>query len=419
MPYTAYHPDTEDIHFAAQADPESTYLCIDCKEGVQFVRSHTRDLPSAGETRVSPHFRYSNCAHGTVSTVSEGSGGGGGGGGSGESELHKRRKRAALQEALERFPSADYGTEVTIGDKRADALLDFEEPHEEYGKGLVIEYQHKNEGKDIPATQQHFAKHEYTTVWLWEEQFTFSSSIPDINLFGGEVYTPWPDAVPPMEQWSGLGHAQEKQAKWRQAHRRGLTNVVVEAEIVKDWVVKTPKEHWSETDWKERFPDENNPSERDYRLQVAIGSDPSSISVPATIPADWFWPTPKEYWEQQHWSNRFRYSNIDWRYRYTGSERLREIYWGDSDEWSLQADIPIFQWVLEEGRDTGLLAKLRSAYHDGVAKREGKLPKQCPHCDHNELHRPIADGEIARGSTCSSCGEPYTVFDRRSGQTTS
>jgi len=205
MPYVAYQPESDDIHFVEQATPEDDYVCIDCPESVEYVRSHLRNSGSGDSTRVSAHFRYSNCAHGTVDEVSDGTGGGGGGGGAGETQLHKRRKRAALHEALQRFPAADYGTEYSVGSKRADALLEFEDPHEEYGKGLVIEYQHKNEGKDIEATQEHFARHEYTTVWLWEDQFTFSSSIPDIDLFGGEVYTPWPDAVKEQSQWTGEG----------------------------------------------------------------------------------------------------------------------------------------------------------------------------------------------------------------------
>lgn len=241
MPYTALHSDTGDIHFTGQASANDQYLCIDCEESVEYVQSHFRELANGTETRVTEHFRYSNCVHGTVDSVSDGTGAGGGaGGGGGESELHERRKKAALAEACMRFSASYWDDEVDIGSKRADALLVFEDPHEEYGKGLVIEYQHKNEGKDIQETEKHFAQHEYTTVWLWEDQFTFESSIPDIDLFGGRVYTPWPDAVPKIENWRGIGLAQEKQSEWSRAFDQGLTKSVVEATIpLTEWMEQT------------------------------------------------------------------------------------------------------------------------------------------------------------------------------------
>lgn len=300
MPYTAYHPQSEDIHFAAKADAESEYVCIDCPEPVQYVRNHERDT-SNGVTRVSAHFRYTNCPHGTVTEVSNGTGGGGGGG---ETDIHKRRKRAALQEALQRFPAADYGTEVKIGPKRADALLKFEDPHEEYGKGLVIEYQHKNEGKDIEATQEHFANHEYTTIWLWEDQFTFTSSIPDIDLFGGEVYTPWPDAVPQQSDWTGEGLHHEKRRKWREAYSMGLTDCVVEANILKHWVVESTADYWERKDWEARFQDYAiYPFKRDlYRVRQSLDS-PGGQRI--DLPREWYDNRAKEIWRNQAWDDLF------------------------------------------------------------------------------------------------------------------
>lgn len=293
---TAHHTESEEIHFVAQADPEADYSCIDCEEPVEYVRGHNRKHPSGTVSTVSAHFRYSNCSHGTVDhTKRQGPSGGGGSGGGGESQLHKQRKRAALQEALQRFSSSDYDTEYTIGSKRADEVIIFEDPHEEYGKGLVIEYQHKNEGKDIPETEKHFARHEYTTVWLWEEQYNFSSQIPEIDLFGGRVYTPWPDAVPPQDDWNGLGHDTLKRESWANAHENGLTTFEVPATVIRDWVVPSQQEYWDRRPWPDRF---------DEPDQFLIGWDYAKVE--ATIPAEWIIPAQHEYWEQQPWDDRFR-----------------------------------------------------------------------------------------------------------------
>lgn len=235
MPYSALHADTGDICFAATADPDGDYVCIKCEAGVTHIDSHSRQLPNGGQTTVRSYFMYKNCGHAGKKQVNEQCGGGGGdgnsSGGGGEDPIHKIRKWDALGEALRRFSDSHHQVEATIGNKRADALLEFEQPHEEYGKGLVIEYQNKNEGKDIEATEKHFARNQYTTVWLWDEQFSYESHIPDIELFGGKVYTPWPDAVPPNEDWTGIGFAQEKQLEWAKAHGRGLTNSTVKANI--------------------------------------------------------------------------------------------------------------------------------------------------------------------------------------------
>ena len=232
MPFVAYCPECDDIVFAQQADPKHNHQCVECHADAEHVRSHSRTKRDGGETQVTSHFRYANCPHGSVSDPSENTGGGGGGGGGGgESDLHKWRKRAALQEALDRYPDADYGIEVTIGDKQGDAVLHFDTPHETYGRGLVIEYQHKNEGKDIEAVEQNYAKHEYTTVWLWETEFTFTSAIPDIDLFGGRVYTPWPDAVPESDDWSGQGQAHEMRRNARFEYLTEISETTVEATI--------------------------------------------------------------------------------------------------------------------------------------------------------------------------------------------
>jgi hypothetical protein len=296
MAFTAEHADTGDIHNVAQADPDDDYLCLDCANEVAYVRQHVRATPTGGNTTVASHFRC-GCVNG--------GGGGGGGGGVHESRIHKRRKRDALQEAVNRFEAADFDTEAYLGEKRADALLTFDEPHEQYGKGLVIEYQHKNEGKDINATEQHFARREYTTVWLWEDQYTYDSAVPDIDLFGGRVYTPWPDAVPQVEAWPGRGHDAEKREQWANAYDRGLTDASVPATIVRDWCIPTQLEYWRQhKNWDRRFRHSDYYPEARYRLQAAIGTG-TTLSVDAKVPRHWLLPTQQEFWRAKPWEARF------------------------------------------------------------------------------------------------------------------
>jgi len=299
MPYTAHSVDEDDLVFVAQADAEAEFNCIWCPEPVSYVRAHTRN---GSDQAVDAHFRYYNCTHGTVDELADNDGGGGGG----ESLIHRRRKAAAMQEALNRFDSTDYDTERQIGSKRADAVVVFEEPHQEYGKGLVIEYQHKNEGKDIAATEEHFARNEYTTVWLWEEQFDLSSSVPDIDLFGGRVYTPWPDAVPSVENWTGSGFNNKIRKKWASAYEDGLTESVVTATFPRHFFLPTQKEFWRaphftyfgefmpSPDWEERFdPPEEFLLDWDYS------------EVPAKIPPEYFDQESAKIWEQQDWDSLF------------------------------------------------------------------------------------------------------------------
>lgn len=255
MPNIALNPETGDIVLVQSATADVSYVCPDCESEASFVRSFLRQDPSGKETRVRPHFRYPNCGCYGKSTVEDrqGGGNGGGGGGGGESTLHKRRKKTALAEALERFEDSYHETEKPIGEKQADAALVFEDGHEKYGKGFAIEYQHKNENKDIDETEREYARNEFTTIWLWEEQYDFTQLTPEIDFFGGRVYTPWPDAVPKQEAWSGLGKNSKLRREWSKAKTRDLAESEVPATIVKDWVVPTTGEYWESQEWDARF----------------------------------------------------------------------------------------------------------------------------------------------------------------------
>jgi len=318
MAFTAVDEDEGRIVFTAEATGTAEYTCPDCTQPAEFVRSHLRNQ-NGEKVRVRAHFRYPNCkCYGKEPSASENPAGGGGGGG-GESELHKRRKSAALAEALHRFPNAEYSTEeYTIGEKRADAALIFDEPHQEYGKGLAIEYQHKNESKDLGETETHFAKREFTTVWLWEDQFSFTTTIPDINLFGGRVYTPWPDAVPPTDAWRDRGMNAQLRKKWSRAKQNGLVKYGSDAILPKEWCDEKAQDVWNGQRWYNivqkhstglsEFTDSDVWHAEEYIEDVRPKSP--DADVPARLPNEWYEKQSQRLFRNQGWNELFRHSEV-------------------------------------------------------------------------------------------------------------
>lgn len=72
--------------------------------------------------------------------------------------------------------------EVTLGanvdlpsgkeQRAADALLEFEQNHPVLGKGVIVEVQYRNEGKDLESTEQDYATLGYSTYWAYGEDFS-------------------------------------------------------------------------------------------------------------------------------------------------------------------------------------------------------------------------------------------------------
>jgi hypothetical protein len=171
------------------------------------------------------------------------------GGGSGESNLHARRKMQAMRALLDRFDHERYTTEEYIDGKRCDALVVLEDPHETYGNGFVVEYQYKNEQKDIEATERHYARNNLTTLWLWEDEFSFEGVVPDVDLFDGRVFTPWPQTVPTCDEWSGISSSRYR----LQAMIGKGTTTRVDATLRGSFVMPSEQEYWQKTLWLARF----------------------------------------------------------------------------------------------------------------------------------------------------------------------
>jgi len=58
-------------------------------------------------------------------------------------------KSIAASKAKTRWPDASVQLEQSVGERRADVLVVFDEFDHRYGNGIAIEAQHKHEDKDI------------------------------------------------------------------------------------------------------------------------------------------------------------------------------------------------------------------------------------------------------------------------------
>jgi len=406
MPFIAKNHDTGEIVITDDADPLANFVCLDCDEMVAYVRKHQREDVDGV---VSAFFRYDNCGHLGIDP-SESDYTRPGGGGSGESKIHKRRKWTALQVAVNRFDHAQYSTEKHIGSKRADAVLEFAEPHKEYGRGLVIEYQHKNESKDIVQTERHFAEYEYTTLWLWEDQFQSLDGIPEVDLFGGRVCTPWPYAVPKQSEWSGTNEHQfevEHPATDPDYSR----SVEVPATVYKDWVTETPREYWQQHDWNAAFRSpEGQYAESEYRMQAVITNRPTTLSVEATISRHWYWPTTVKYWRDHDWHAAFRYEQTD---------RPLDAYQGNPNV-SIQCNFPtsivealVYQQLdlsslpetpprnVERGDATEIPAKLTATLADQLPELGKYTCRDCVWI--GDDYQVLNDGSSGGTAVCPEC----------------
>ena len=100
----------------------------------------------------------------------------------GESETHARCVALAVEALQETFDaqaarcSPEVEIDVSMGGsgnrtRRADALVEFISENPYFGKGLVVEVQHKHHEKDIDMTTHDYLSAGYSVVWLSSSDF--------------------------------------------------------------------------------------------------------------------------------------------------------------------------------------------------------------------------------------------------------
>ena len=174
MPFTATH-DGERVlpHEAESAD---SLICPVCDDAMSVVAEHRR---RGGF--VARHFRHQTndeCR--------------------GESIPHLRMKAIAFSKLVTTYPDADVSIEKPVGPRRADVLVEFPEPRQPLGKGIAVEVQHRNNSKDLFATDQDYYDEGFSVLWLSEQHYS------DYDVAIDHVQPVWPKALPQLRGYDGL-----------------------------------------------------------------------------------------------------------------------------------------------------------------------------------------------------------------------
>jgi len=148
---------------------------------MSVVASYERE-----DTFVSRHFRHQGDGQGGAGSDTNGSGGDC----PGESEIHYKMKAIAYARLENEYPDSTLAFETGLDGRIPDVLLEFPEPRMPHGKGIAVEAQYRNEGKDKEAAVEHYLSRSYSVAWLEEDDFTTH----DVDLSG--ILTAWPHALP-------------------------------------------------------------------------------------------------------------------------------------------------------------------------------------------------------------------------------
>lgn len=301
MPFVGRDADGEivapwDIDEHSDVDVE----CLGCGEALTVVAEHIRKNRSL----VDEHFRH-------LPDGVRGCSGGVGGGG--ESALHKRRKGWALRAAMREFDCEAAGCERLIGDRRADARVDFSEPDPEFGRGLAIEYQHKNEDKNIRAVTRQYQRHGFTTIWLRDEHVTPSSK--EVALFEGEMHTPWPECVPPYIEWGGDASS-ERDVLAEQLDGTGdvgasheLRERAAEVRLPPQFVDEQAQYLWRSHEWQSLF----DPSAvGEFIVQGLLASGSAESGAEVRLPPEIVDEQAQRMWRNREWGSLFDPSPVGW-----------------------------------------------------------------------------------------------------------
>lgn len=137
-------------------------------------------------------------------------------------------KSIAYSRLEDDYPDSAVELEEGLNGRIPDVLLTFPEPREPYGKGIAVEAQYRNKGKDIDAVTEHYFDNSYSIAWLEEDDF----SNHDVDLSG--ILTLWPNALPVRR--GTQGYPDVVQWLWKQKE----PSVEMELPI--------PGEYWSSFD---------------------------------------------------------------------------------------------------------------------------------------------------------------------------
>lgn len=167
MPFLALSNDREVI--PNQVQKGDTLDCPKCGDQLKIRSSHPRD-----RSFVARHFY-----HAAEEATECG----------GESPPHLRMKSIAYSKLIAEYPDASIGLERPLADRRADILVEFQEPRFPEGRGIGVEVQYMHEDKDVDAVTRVYLAGEFSVLWLDEDDFSGFN----VDLSG--VLTVWPYGI--------------------------------------------------------------------------------------------------------------------------------------------------------------------------------------------------------------------------------
>ena len=171
MPYLAMRPNGDRV-LPLDVGDDNTILCPLCEESLGVRRSHY----NRGHF-VSKHFvhpRGSECP--------------------GESNLHAKLKTIAAMKLREVFETAsvDHERQIPGMNRIADVVATFSTELYPFGKGVIVEIQHKHAEKEIGSITGEYLNAGYSVFWAYQSDFEGH----DMAFAEHRVKRPWPHAVP-------------------------------------------------------------------------------------------------------------------------------------------------------------------------------------------------------------------------------
>jgi ribosomal protein S27E len=207
----------------------------------------------------------------------------------GESATHRKLKSIAVSKLRTIFDerAAVCEPEVTLeapksdaADRRADALVRFDERDEQLGNGLIIEVQYKNKGKDRRATERDYLAQDYAVVWVTPDDYEdneLTHTERSIRLTARHA------AIDHFHTFAKIPHDAPEPVS--DTLDLSLTDAVAPATIIKDWVIESPREHWKSEGWDAAFrsPD-GHYAEQNHTASGLVASLPASTKPTASVP---------------------------------------------------------------------------------------------------------------------------------------
>ncbi len=231
-----------------------------------------------------------------------------------ESKIHMKWKSLAADRLEQEFGDRietcemEYALAAPVSEKEqryADAAIVFSEPDEQLGRGLAVEVQHKNEGKDIAKTTADYTEQGFAVAWVDERDFsTDRCQLAEVDFRHRARDTVWPDFVPDEARW------QSRNTPFDQLQERRMSDW--DNELVDDagrvllpteWVDRTALEIWRSQPWDSIFRPSNTGL---YELQGLLSQAVFGRELPPpTMPPEFVDTVAQSLWNRQPWEDLF------------------------------------------------------------------------------------------------------------------